>query len=144
MSTCELTYGEDGKPRIRWSEAETGAERWIALKGYVFPDRRVLGVLQNVTDRYQARKQAARSDRGLRSLFESSHDGLVLWNDVMKIIDVNSAACEIYGVERDALIGTNLGAASAATRDDLWGQARDGKLGKARAIQARRGVRAAT
>ncbi len=101
---------------------ESGAQRWIALQGYVFPDRRVLGVFQNVTDRHEAREEAARSDRGLHSLFESSKDGLVLWNDVMKIVDVNSAACEIYGVERERLIDTNLGAVSSAGRDDHGGK----------------------
>jgi PAS domain S-box-containing protein len=97
-----------------------GSQRWIAVRGYVFPDRRVLGVLQDVTDRHTAREVAARSDAGLRSLFESSHDGLVLWNDGLKIVHVNSAACEIYGVDREQLIGTSIGRMTEA-RDDLGG-----------------------
>jgi two-component system, cell cycle sensor histidine kinase and response regulator CckA len=175
MGTWELTYGEDRKPRIHWSDecyellgipanrAEgtvdsfltyihrydvdmvrsavrakqepgpmrllefrvihpgTGEQRWIALQGYVFPNRRVLGVMQDVTDRHEAREEAARSDRGLRSLFESSKDGLVLYNNVMKIVDINSAACEIYGGERDEMLGSYVGERSSAAAEDRGG-----------------------
>ncbi len=44
-------------------------------------------------------------DRQLRTLFETTLDAIVIFDDQGYYLDVNSAACELFGLERDELLG---------------------------------------
>ena len=100
---------------------DDGTQRWVALRGEVDEHRRVIGIVQDVTDRQRALEEAARNDRSIKALFEHTKDGVILWNDLLKIVDANDAACDMYGVDREQLIGGVLGAASAAGEGGLGG-----------------------
>lgn len=47
-------------------------------------------------------------DRQIRTLFESALDGMVVTDDDGFFVDANSAACELFGLANDDLIGRNL------------------------------------
>jgi PAS domain S-box-containing protein len=98
-----------------------GSQRWLALRGEVDQNGRVIGIVQDVTEQRRALEEAARNDRSLKALFEHTNDGVILWNDLLRIVAANEAACTIYGVEREQLIGSVLGAASAAVEGDRGG-----------------------
>ncbi|MGZ4334478.1 MAG: PAS domain-containing protein [Gaiellaceae bacterium] len=98
-----------------------GSQRWVVLRGEVNPDGRAFGLVQDVTERRHAVEQSARDNKGLRALFESGRDGLVLWNDVARIVDANPAAVEIYGVPLDELVGIPIGTLSVSHDETLGG-----------------------
>src|SRR5689334_5720457 len=75
---------------------DDGSQRCVALRGEVDENGRVIGVVQDVTEQQRALEEAARNNRSLRALFEHTNDGVVLWNDLLEIVDANDAACAIY------------------------------------------------
>jgi PAS domain S-box-containing protein len=98
---------------------------WVALRGEVDENGRVIGIVQDVTEQREAKEELARNDQGLKALFASSRDGLIVFNDVMRIVDVNPAAADIYGRSREELLGVQFGRLTRA--DD--GDDRGGRLG---------------
>jgi len=60
------------------------------------------GFIVDVTDRYQ-------SERLFRSVFESSLESNVISDDEGRFVDVNAAACELFGRRREELLGLGVG-----------------------------------
>lgn len=69
--------------------------------------------LPNLADPFSTSETEAGSQRAeltrardqYRAVFEEANDGMVIANDEGRILDANSAAAAIYGVDRDALLG---------------------------------------
>lgn len=49
-------------------------------------------IFRNVTERYQMEKKLRESEQKFRKIFEGSLDGMLLWDENQRIIDVNPAA----------------------------------------------------
>ena len=49
-----------------------------------------------------------KSESMLRSLFKYATDGIIIMDGSGKIIDVNQKACDIYGFDKDAVVGSNI------------------------------------
>ncbi len=63
----------------------------------------------DISSIYEAREELARSEEKYRNLFEHSFDGDILLNQKGKILEINSAATVILGVEESKPIGKMLG-----------------------------------
>ena len=64
-----------------------------------------LSVTVDVTDRIEAERALEASERVFQAVFEAALDGIVIFDDDGVHVDANRAACEIFGLERDALVG---------------------------------------
>ena len=61
------------------------------------------GALQRV----QAEEELRQSQRRFRDLFENSPDAILVEDMQARILDVNRGACQLYGLTREQLIGSN-------------------------------------
>lgn len=66
-----------------------------------------IGVIRDISDRKKAELQLKENEEKYRSLFESTVDGTFVLDSRGEIIDVNSRALEMFGIERSRIIGMN-------------------------------------
>jgi PAS domain S-box-containing protein len=86
--------------RLCWVRARAWVERDVAER----PDRMV-GTVQDVTDRRAASDALGESAKMLRAVFDNTSDSLVVFKDAGVYLDVNPATCELFGRSRDELVG---------------------------------------
>lgn len=67
-----------------------------------------LGVMLDVTDRYQAIRQMIDSERRYRSLFDENLNAIVIYDYEGRVVDINPAAERISGYSSEELIGDSL------------------------------------
>jgi len=81
------------------------------------PQDRIVGTLSSGADVTEARafEQSLRaSEQKYRMVVESTPDAVMLFEaESSRILDVNDAACQLYGYQREELLGTRQGALSA-------------------------------
>lgn len=65
-------------------------------------------IFRDVSERNRMETELRLSEQKFRKVFEGSLEGLILWNDQTLIIDVNQAACELFNLSRQELIGKSL------------------------------------
>lgn len=65
-------------------------------------------VCRDVTEQIQIEKNLRDSELKFRRVFEVSIDGLILWNNQMKIVDINPAGIEMLNLTKEKLIGKSL------------------------------------
>lgn len=69
---------------------------------------RIMALGIDITDRLQTERDQVASLIKFQSLFENSLDGLFLFDDQSRIVDLNPAASELLGVSRDEALGRML------------------------------------
>ncbi len=67
-------------------------------------------------------KELKKSETMLRSLFEQATDGILIMDENGIIIDTNEKACEIYGFDKESLIGTNIEIFETEENKHLWAE----------------------
>ena len=92
--------------RIVWPD---GSLHWIAGQGRAYYDAegratRMLGTVQDITERKQAEEALRKSEARYRSLFENNLDGIFLTRPNGVIEDANPAACAMFGMSREEII----------------------------------------
>jgi two-component system, sporulation sensor kinase E len=80
-----------------------GVAGWLQVKEQM--NQNVVLHLAQDHDGYINRIELLESERKYRRIFEYSMDGLLLWNDDYKIVDINSMASDMFGITKDCLIG---------------------------------------
>lgn len=83
------------------------------LETMLFPVETAQGIMicaisRDITEQHKAEEIIAQQSERLRSLFNSSPDGIVLMDGEMHILDINPLMCALHGYERDELIGQPL------------------------------------
>jgi PAS domain S-box-containing protein len=78
-----------------WAEFERDAQ------GTVVAHR---GCAQDISDIVAMRTEAELARQRLQALFDGAHNGIFLIDDDARFVDVNPAACEMLGYDRDALL----------------------------------------
>lgn len=68
----------------------------------------VLIVLRDIDERKQAEVALKLREEQYRVIFDGSADALVLWNEEIRIVDVNRAFTEMYGFAREEVLGGTL------------------------------------
>ncbi|MGE5336330.1 MAG: PAS domain S-box protein [Gemmatimonadota bacterium] len=66
---------------------------------------RILAFTREITERKAALEALQQREEQYREIFNASADALVLWNQNLKIVDVNPAFLRIYGFTREQAIG---------------------------------------
>jgi PAS domain S-box-containing protein len=88
--------GHEVPLEVSLAEFETDGERWFT------------GIVRDVTERKEREEELAERERLFRSVFEGSFDAMVLVDDDGEYVEVNEAACELFGVEREELVGRSI------------------------------------
>ncbi|HET6272935.1 MAG TPA: PAS domain S-box protein, partial [Bacteroidota bacterium] len=94
--------------------AKDGAVRWLWGRGELTYDEagspvRMIGVIQDITEKRRAEEQLQRSAIEYRNLFERANDAIIIFEPVDEIIlEANGKACEIYGFSRQELVDLSL------------------------------------
>ncbi len=70
----------------------------------------VLAIARDITERKQAEIARKLREEQYRVIFDGSADALVLWNEDIRIVDVNRAFAEVYGFAREEVLGGTLDA----------------------------------
>jgi PAS domain S-box-containing protein len=91
-----------------------GSVVWGMLTGSVVRDaggtvEYAIAVVRDITDRKAVEAQRAQSERDYRTLFEASHDAILLMDMTGTIVNVNQRAAQLYGYSREELIGSPIG-----------------------------------
>ena len=89
-----------------------GKHKWIRTIGRpIIKDGKVvklIGTLQDVTERKEAQEERKRNEERYRALFEQSNDAIFLNRLDGQIVDVNEKACEMFGYTKEELQTTNV------------------------------------
>ncbi|HET9594879.1 MAG TPA: ATP-binding protein [Anaeromyxobacteraceae bacterium] len=95
-----------GKDRP-WGVLAVHAPRALQQDELVFLDS-AAGVLGSALARHQAEAATAESERLARAVFERAHDAMVVADGEGCVLDANPAACRLFGLARDAIVGRGL------------------------------------
>lgn len=104
---------------LRLDEVERGAtvlnERQLRRKdGTYLPaetstkmldDGRLQVIIRDITERKEAEAALRESEANYRILTEQASDGIVVLDENLRVVDVNSRICEMFGYEHEELIG---------------------------------------
>jgi PAS domain S-box-containing protein len=65
----------------------------------------VLAMLRDITERKRAESLLRASEEQYRGIFNASVDGLLLWDEALRVVDVNDAFLTLHGYSRDEILG---------------------------------------
>jgi two-component system, sporulation sensor kinase E len=77
---------------------------WLQVKDQINQNV-VLHLAQDHNDGYLNKLELQESERKYRRIFENSMDGLMLWSDDYRIVDINSMATQMFGATKEYLMG---------------------------------------
>ena len=100
---------------------------WIESQARVMRDAagrpsRILGVDRDITERKLAELTLVETEQQFRAVFEGASDAIVLVDDDARYVAVNAAACSLFGMTAEDLIGRASGdfAPPDAKHDRAW------------------------
>ncbi|MGE7217280.1 PAS domain-containing sensor histidine kinase [Priestia koreensis] len=82
-------------------ELEFTAKRG-AIEGYN------IAIFRNVSERKRMERDLRQNEQKFRKMFHGSLDGIVLWDEQKRVVDVNSAACNIFDQSIEELRGKKI------------------------------------
>ncbi|MCF5092466.1 EAL domain-containing protein [Stenotrophomonas sp. PA-6-5C] len=90
-----------------------GAVRWVAARGQRVAvadrQRRMIGALTDLSERYQAHEQMRQVERRFRLLFDRNPAPFWVFDpDTLRFIEVNEAAVQQYGYSRDEFLAMSI------------------------------------
>ena len=96
-------------PPFEWQRRnKDGSLHWdeVRLKPAMIDGRpHILAFTREITAQKQALEELRQREEQYRAIFESSLDGLFLWDEDLRIVDVNPAGLALYGYRREDVIG---------------------------------------
>ena len=109
-AAVEKNKDYDIEHRIVWPD---GTVHWVSEKGEVFRDGngkgiRMLGIVQDITERKYAEQALRESEANYRTLVEFSPDGVLSVDSDVRIIDCNVGVCQLLGYSREELTGKDI------------------------------------
>jgi PAS domain S-box-containing protein len=113
LAHIERAKRADAPHRFEWlARHRDGRLLWneVTLKrAEIGGQRRVLAFVRDITDRKTAEQALQMREQQYRAIFDGSADAMVLWDEDLRIVDVNRTFIAIYGFARDEVIGTRFG-----------------------------------
>ncbi|MDH5638952.1 MAG: EAL domain-containing protein, partial [Nitrospinota bacterium] len=90
-----------------------GEERTVTERGEVYREEsgrplRMLGVVQDITERVKAERARMESEERLDSFMNSATDIFTLYDSELNLIEINQAGLKMFGVAREQVIGKNM------------------------------------
>ncbi|MDS0260122.1 PAS domain-containing protein [Haloarcula sp. S1CR25-12] len=90
-----------------------GTRLWLSVSAAPLLDtdgdiERVIVTFEEITERKRYERELTASEQRFRAVFEGTLDALVLTDDEGTYLDVNEAACDLYGLDETALVGRNV------------------------------------
>ncbi|MDF1536795.1 MAG: PAS domain S-box protein [bacterium] len=64
-----------------------------------------VGVIRDITEQRLYQEKLKQGEAQYRSMFESQADAVMIFNGECRIVDVNPAACRMYGYSREEMVG---------------------------------------
>jgi PAS domain S-box-containing protein len=126
MNPFDLTHPEDREMSKRWAERlfggeipsyqvekryvrKTGEIIWVTLTATILRDHQGrllfgLGVIEDITQRKQAREALRRSEEQFRGVFEQGPIGITLLGRDYRLAKVNAALCRMLGYSESELM----------------------------------------
>jgi PAS domain S-box-containing protein len=96
-------------PPFEWQRRnKDGSLHWdeVRLKPAMIDGRpHILAFSREITAQKRALEDLRLREEQYRAIFESSQDGLFMWDENLRVVDVNPAGLAIYGYRREDLIG---------------------------------------
>jgi PAS domain S-box-containing protein len=96
-------------PPFEWQRRnKDGSLHWdeVRLKPAMLDGRpHLLAFSREITAQKRALEDLRLREEQYRTVFESSQDGLFMWDEHLRIVDVNPAGLALYGYRREELIG---------------------------------------
>ncbi|MDR5657711.1 PAS domain S-box protein [Halodesulfurarchaeum sp. HSR-GB] len=87
---------------------EDGNQVWVEARGQVHEsangNRRMTGIITDITDRKKWEEELVQYE----AAFKKAGDGMTITDDEARILDVNEEATQIYGVEKQKLVGRSM------------------------------------
>jgi len=90
-----------------------GSTRWInsrlkAISKNSKSSVNIIGIAEDITDRILTENKLKRSEQAYKNLFDNAHDAIIIFEPERGIIlNTNTRASEVYGLEKFELIGTS-------------------------------------
>lgn len=64
----------------------------------------IIAIFRDITKSHLMGKELQESEQKFRRIFEDSIDGLILWNNQFRVVDINSAGEKMFGISKDQII----------------------------------------
>jgi PAS domain S-box-containing protein len=80
---------------------------------------RMLGVMNDVSERIAADRTIKQSEKSYRELFDSVGEAIYIQSSDGTFLDVNKTACDIYGYSKEELLGKNPGFIAVPGKNDF-------------------------
>jgi len=108
LRTGDPNFGTEMAVRRR-----DGTRLWLSVSAAPLHNadgdiERVVVAFEDITERVRYERELRESEQQFRAVFEGTLDALVLADDDGDYLDVNRAACDLYGLAEDELVGRNV------------------------------------
>ncbi|MGZ4816654.1 MAG: PAS domain S-box protein, partial [Terriglobales bacterium] len=97
--------------------AASGEERWMVWRDAKGPADLIIGVGQDITPLREAEALLERKQHEFRAVFQNASDGMIILNDQWIYEQANEAACKIFGINREGIVGKEHGSIMNSTID---------------------------
>lgn len=67
-----------------------------------------ISIFRNISQRHHMENELRESEEKLRRIFEGALEGLLLWDDECRVVDINRVGQTIFGVTKEEIIGNHL------------------------------------
>lgn len=123
-SACRALIHDNRTMQIEYRLVhEDGEVRWVEVKFTPVADAteeaRFAGVVRDVTAQKQAEQRLRQSEKTYRNLIDHASDAIYVQDREGRFLDVSRGAARMYGLKREALIGSTPQRVSAPGRNDF-------------------------
>lgn len=85
---------------------------WVETQAFLFTDDqnkqyRWLGIMRDISEQLRIQSLIKESEEKLKTIFNTTKDGIVLLNKNMEVFDVNNSALKRIGYSREEIVGKN-------------------------------------
>jgi two-component system, cell cycle sensor histidine kinase and response regulator CckA len=91
-----------------------GEERWILWRDARATGDLVVGAGQDVTELRRTQEELKRREEEIGAVFERANDGMLVVDQNFRYVDANSAACELFGLSKEEILGREVGSVVAS------------------------------
>ncbi len=91
-----------------------GEERWILWRDARASGDLLVGAGQDITELRRTQEELKRREEEIGAIFERANDGMAVVDQDLRYVDVNPAACEMFGLRKAEIVGKEVGAITSS------------------------------